>query len=101
MVYESQNINIFCKYLFFDILFSQLNDNGVHFPILGVCQGFQLLAEASAGMEPLLVPCKGLTNVGLSLKFIIKPSDTNLYRHALKDVIEILKNERVTANVHQ
>ncbi|BES96999.1 Peptidase C26 [Nesidiocoris tenuis] len=78
-----------------------LNDVGVHFPILGVCQGLQLLATISAGMNSVLSSCQGVGNIGLPLTFVGNFSESSLYRGASQTIIDILSSRPVTANFHK
>uniref|UniRef100_A0A146L944 folate gamma-glutamyl hydrolase n=1 Tax=Lygus hesperus TaxID=30085 RepID=A0A146L944_LYGHE len=84
--------------ILFDLA-AKLNDEGVHFPILGVCQGFQLLATASA-RQKILVSCNGTIKDNLPVKFIEDPHQSYLFRSAPHQVVEILTNEAITPNIH-
>ncbi|KAF6209595.1 hypothetical protein GE061_015343 [Apolygus lucorum] len=84
--------------ILFDLA-AKLNDEGVHFPILGVCQGFQLLATASA-RQKVLISCNGTIKDNLPVKFIEDPHQSYLFKSAPPQVVEILRNEAITPNIH-
>uniref|UniRef100_A0A1B6HVS5 folate gamma-glutamyl hydrolase n=3 Tax=Homalodisca liturata TaxID=320908 RepID=A0A1B6HVS5_9HEMI len=80
----------------------QLQDSGVSFPILGVCQGYQLLmyiASNSTAEEEILVSCD-TANIALPLDFKPGFQQSRLYEHASKDIIDTLKTLPVTSNHH-
>uniref|UniRef100_A0A1B6ERT0 folate gamma-glutamyl hydrolase n=2 Tax=Cuerna arida TaxID=1464854 RepID=A0A1B6ERT0_9HEMI len=80
----------------------QLQDSGISFPILGVCQGYQLLmyiASNSTAEKDILVNCD-TANIALPLDFKPGFQHSRLYEHASKKIIDILKTLPVTSNHH-
>uniref|UniRef100_A0A1B6KSW3 folate gamma-glutamyl hydrolase n=1 Tax=Graphocephala atropunctata TaxID=36148 RepID=A0A1B6KSW3_9HEMI len=80
----------------------KLQDSGVSFPILGVCQGYQLLmylASNSIAEKDILVDCD-TTNIALPLDFKPGFQQSQLYRYASQEILEILKTLPVTSNHH-
>lgn len=83
--------------------FFQLQDSGVSFPILGVCQGYELLmylASNSTAEEDVLVQCDSW-NTPLPLHFAPGYDKSRLYKLASPEVIDILKTLPVTENFHR
>ncbi|KAG8269323.1 hypothetical protein J6590_004616 [Homalodisca vitripennis] len=81
----------------------QLQDSGVSIPILGVCQGFQLLMYLSANSTSegyILVGCNA-TDVALPLDFRPGFNRSSLFKRASDEIIEILQNLPVTSNHHR
>ncbi|XP_066593668.1 chitobiosyldiphosphodolichol beta-mannosyltransferase isoform X2 [Prorops nasuta] len=76
----------------------QFNDNGDYFPIFGICLGFELLGILETGYE-CRSPCHNNDVVPLKFKKDYKLS--RMFNKAPDDVINILKNENVTANHHR
>lgn len=71
-----------------------------YFPILGICQGFELLLIASFGGKNHLTKCSA-HNLNLPLKLIPKMDEKSiLFRIMPKDIRNILLTEPVTANHH-
>uniref|UniRef100_A0A1B6GN14 folate gamma-glutamyl hydrolase n=1 Tax=Cuerna arida TaxID=1464854 RepID=A0A1B6GN14_9HEMI len=80
----------------------QLQDSGVNFPILGVCQGYELLmylTSNSKAEEDILVRCN-CSNEALPLMFKIGYHHSRLYRFASKEILDILMTQPVTSNHH-
>ncbi|XP_046678474.1 gamma-glutamyl hydrolase-like isoform X2 [Homalodisca vitripennis] len=80
----------------------QLQDSGVNFPILGVCQGYELLmylTSNSTAEEDILVKCNS-SNEALPLMFKVGYHQSRLYRFASKEIVEILMTQPVTSNHH-
>ncbi|KAJ1528079.1 hypothetical protein ONE63_007996 [Megalurothrips usitatus] len=75
-----------------------LNEAGVHFPVLGICLGMQLLAVAAAE-EDLRSDCKSEDTVPL----VFLPGAkrySRLFARAQSAVIRTLEKENVTVNHH-
>lgn len=71
-----------------------------HFPIFGICQGFELLLIASIDGKNPLTKCNA-HNINLPLKLIPKMEEKSvLFGTMPKDIRNILLTEPVTANHH-
>ncbi|XP_015365681.1 PREDICTED: gamma-glutamyl hydrolase-like [Diuraphis noxia] len=79
----------------------RINDYGDHFPILGICLGYELLLIASIdGINPL-TRCNS-NNANLPLNLIPTMEEKSvLFKTMPKDVRNILLTEPVTANHHK
>ncbi|KAL1137630.1 hypothetical protein AAG570_009326 [Ranatra chinensis] len=77
----------------------QMNESGDRFPVLGVCQGMELLAHLSNERRDILTPCSS-HNTNLALKFKPDATNSSLYAHASKQVMHILATMPVTSNHH-
>ncbi|XP_014287782.1 gamma-glutamyl hydrolase isoform X2 [Halyomorpha halys] len=78
----------------------KINDEGVHFPILGICLGFELLLFLDNGKKEYRTNCE-LNNVPLPLEFVAGYESSILFRNASESIINILKVEPVTVNQHR
>ncbi|NP_001192053.1 gamma-glutamyl hydrolase-like precursor [Acyrthosiphon pisum] len=79
----------------------RVNDGGDHFPILGICLGFELLLIASIGGKNPLTCCNS-NNVNLPLNLIPTMEEKSmLFKTMPKDIRNILLTEPVTANHHK
>lgn len=84
---------------------SQLQDSGVSFPLLGVCQGYELLMylaanNSSSSSKNILTACDA-KNVALPLVFRPGFEESQLYKHASLEIIDILATLPVTSNHHE
>ncbi|XP_014242359.2 gamma-glutamyl hydrolase-like [Cimex lectularius] len=70
------------------------------FPILGVCQGLELLAYLSSNKLWPLKPCKGMMNVDLPLEFVVDYATTSLFKNAKKEDIYTFIHKNSTVNHH-
>ncbi|KZC07017.1 Gamma-glutamyl hydrolase, partial [Dufourea novaeangliae] len=77
----------------------EMYKQGTYFPIMGVCLGFELLTYVTANCIEHRIPCNA-TNLPLSLKFTRDYQNSTMFRNAPIDVIDTLKSEKVTFNVH-
>lgn len=77
----------------------QMNDNGNYFPLWGTCLGLELLTYLSANGVEHRADCKS-ENQGLPLEFKDDFKSSRMFRNAPTSIINILKNEPVTANFH-
>ncbi|CAH1722368.1 unnamed protein product [Aphis gossypii] len=78
----------------------QINDDGDHFPILGICLGFELLLIASIDGKNPLTHCNS-NDMNLPLNLIPSMEEKSvLFKTMPKDVRNILLTEPVTANHH-
>ncbi|XP_046664417.1 gamma-glutamyl hydrolase A-like isoform X1 [Homalodisca vitripennis] len=78
----------------------QVNSAGEHFPLVGVCLGFELLFYLEVESYDILGYCNA-TNLSLPLIFKENIRESKLYRQAPRQVIEILQNLPVTYNHHK
>ncbi|KAI4500092.1 hypothetical protein M0802_004962 [Mischocyttarus mexicanus] len=76
-----------------------MNDAGKHFPILGICLGFELLTYVAAGKVPHRTECSSQSQA-LPLNFDINYVESNLFKNASPEIIEILSTKKVTINFH-
>lgn len=87
-------------------LCSQLQDSDVPFPLLGVCQGYELLMylaannSSSSASKNILTACDA-RNVALPLVFRPGFEESQLYKHASSEIIDILATLPVTSNHHE
>ncbi|XP_073969598.1 LOW QUALITY PROTEIN: gamma-glutamyl hydrolase-like [Rhodnius prolixus] len=84
----------------FDIA-TQINDQGDHFPLLGVCQGMQKLAILTNDNKNLLRACPGMRNIALALRFKPGYRRASLYATASRRNLITLTSWNSTANHHQ
>ncbi|RLU18954.1 hypothetical protein DMN91_009312 [Ooceraea biroi] len=77
-----------------------INKRGEHFPILGICLGFELLTYVAANRVEHRSNCSS-QNQPLPLEFKPDFRKSNLFKNAPWDVVEILQEENVTANYHR
>lgn len=81
--------------------FFQINSKKDHFPILGICLGFQLLPIASIYGKNPLTHCDS-HNKNLPLQLLSKMEEKSvLFKNMPKDIRKILLTEPVTANHHR
>lgn len=79
----------------------QINSIKDHFPILGICLGFQLLLISSIDGKYPLTHCDS-HNKNLPLQLIPKMEEKSiLFRNMPKDIRNILLTQPVTANHHR
>ncbi|KAJ9583236.1 hypothetical protein L9F63_022426 [Diploptera punctata] len=80
-------------------LAKQKNEEGVNFPVLGVCLGFELLAVLSADEYDLRSICD-IQNVALPLNFSSDYKSSRMYKDASDEMVKIMQTENVTINFH-
>jgi len=74
---------------------------GDHFPVLGICLGFELLLMASIHGKFPFINCNAL-NINLPLRLLPKQEEKSvLFRTMPRDIRNILLTEPVTANHHR
>ncbi|XP_054287274.1 gamma-glutamyl hydrolase-like [Macrosteles quadrilineatus] len=81
----------------------KLQDSGISFPVLGVCQGYEfLMFLASKVSNPMdfLVPCNA-NNSALPLEFLPGFLESRIYKIASNEILDILKTLPVTSNHHR
>lgn len=79
----------------------QINKVNDHFPILGICLGFELLLMASIDGKFPFSQCDA-ENVNLPLTLIPSMEEKSvLFKTMPKDIRNILLTEPVTANHHR
>lgn len=78
----------------------RINERGEHFPILGICLGFELLTYVAANGVEHRTSCSS-KNQPLPLEFTRDFREANLFKQAPLDIVKILSEENVTANYHQ
>lgn len=72
-----------------------------HFPILGICLGFEILLSASVNKRNPLSKCS-CEGINLPLTLIPEMEEKSvLYKTMPKDIQNILLTEPVTANHHK
>uniref|UniRef100_A0A224XG52 folate gamma-glutamyl hydrolase n=1 Tax=Panstrongylus lignarius TaxID=156445 RepID=A0A224XG52_9HEMI len=87
------------QYIFEEAIY--LNNHGRHFPILGVCQGLQLLAFISNNKTDLLTKCTGTYNTALNLNFTKGSANSSLYGNASRSDLAALAKFNLTVNQHE
>ncbi|KAF6208947.1 hypothetical protein GE061_014690 [Apolygus lucorum] len=79
----------------------EVNRNGTHFPLYGVCLGLEVLAVASSNMSrDVLSTVNGVNNKPLNLNFLPNSMESNLYSRMPRKLIELLKTKNITSNHH-
>lgn len=78
----------------------RMNNRGDYFPILGICLGFELMTYVAANCVEHRTHCSS-KNQPLPLEFKSDFRESNLFKYAPSDVLEILRSKNVTANYHQ
>ncbi|XP_076272744.1 gamma-glutamyl hydrolase A-like isoform X1 [Rhynchophorus ferrugineus] len=77
------------------------NNKGTYYPIWGICLGMQALMYAALnGTEDIRVDCSSNNRVE-ALNFTLDQSTSRLFAQAPADIMEILRNEKVTYNQHR
>ncbi|XP_077290929.1 gamma-glutamyl hydrolase-like [Arctopsyche grandis] len=79
----------------------EFNDQGIYFPIFGICLGFELLIYLSAGK---IDNRKWCNNKGFSRKINFENFDyksTKMFEEVSEDVISIFSNQEVATFFHQ
>uniref|UniRef100_A0A171A467 folate gamma-glutamyl hydrolase n=1 Tax=Triatoma infestans TaxID=30076 RepID=A0A171A467_TRIIF len=87
------------QYIFEEAIY--LNNHGRHFPILGVCQGLQLLVFITNNKTDLLTKCSGTYNTALNLNFTKGSENSSLYGNASRSDLAALAKFNLTVNQHQ
>ncbi|XP_039296746.1 gamma-glutamyl hydrolase A-like isoform X2 [Nilaparvata lugens] len=80
----------------------EINENSKNtqvFPILGVCQGLEVISVIAANMTNPLVDCKA-ENINLPLKFKQNHQFSRLYRNLSPEIDYLLGRVPVTVNHH-
>ncbi|XP_075210514.1 gamma-glutamyl hydrolase-like [Lycorma delicatula] len=77
----------------------QANQQGDHFPIYGVCLGFELLLHLGNNGKELRTSCK-CESIGLPLKFLPGFRQSRLYGNANVEILTIISSTSVTSNHH-
>jgi gamma-glutamyl hydrolase len=77
----------------------EMNEAGHYFPLWGTCLGFELLAYLSANNTEIRAKCNS-NSQALPLEFKEDFRSSRLFAEAPESIINILKNEPVTANFH-
>uniref|UniRef100_A0A224XK60 folate gamma-glutamyl hydrolase n=1 Tax=Panstrongylus lignarius TaxID=156445 RepID=A0A224XK60_9HEMI len=86
-----------------DILFEtakEMNNGGIHFPILGICLGVELLLYLDNNKKEYRTNCHS-KNIALPLEFLPNYKCSKLFGSAPGDVLRILREEAVTLNQHR
>jgi len=79
----------------------EINQNGVHFPVWGTCQGFQQLAQYADGkMEPSVIHATDSEDLALPLHLTPMASQSRMLGAAPADVVNTLTGQGVTLNLH-
>jgi gamma-glutamyl hydrolase len=79
----------------------ELNEQGTHFPVLGVWLGFQMIGVMEApNKEVLLQGAFDSYNFATTIKFKIDPSESKLYKKLPKHLSRALEHTNVTYNAH-
>ncbi|KAK9501321.1 hypothetical protein O3M35_012057 [Rhynocoris fuscipes] len=81
-------------------LATELNEKGDNYPILGVCQGMQILAVFTNNDKDLLRACPGMENKALPIRFKPGYRRSSLYGTSSRKDTVILSKMNSTANHH-
>lgn len=76
-----------------------MNNNGIRFPILGVCLGFEFLITVANENKNILMNCS-IDNKNYPLKFTKNYLKTALFSELTPQQYNILTSENVTFNHH-
>uniref|UniRef100_A0A146LWE9 folate gamma-glutamyl hydrolase n=1 Tax=Lygus hesperus TaxID=30085 RepID=A0A146LWE9_LYGHE len=77
----------------------EVNEKGTHFPLYGVCLGFEAFAVASSNMSrDVLSKVEGVNNKAINLIFL--PKKSSLYSKMPKQFLELLRSKNITSNHH-
>uniref|UniRef100_A0A1B6DKC3 folate gamma-glutamyl hydrolase n=2 Tax=Clastoptera arizonana TaxID=38151 RepID=A0A1B6DKC3_9HEMI len=77
----------------------KMNDEGDHFPLMGICLGYEFLMFAASGTYDILTPCSALDP--LPLNFLQAYNQSKLFSNFPEDIIDILATLPVTVNHHR
>ncbi|XP_075237241.1 gamma-glutamyl hydrolase A-like [Lycorma delicatula] len=77
----------------------QMNNNGEIFPILGICQGMEILSYIGSNQINPLIPCL-CDNMNMPVIFQDNFKNSFLYKALPSDYIKILTTKPVTSNHH-
>ena len=75
------------------------NNNGVYYPLFGICLGFEVLHELTAE-EKLLTPFDA-ENYSMSVNFTPFAFQSRLYKSMSKELMKNLGVENITMNMHE
>lgn len=78
----------------------EMNQNGTHFPILGICLGFELLAYVASNKRLNRMPCVSQSQA-LPLKFEKNFRQSKLFTNASRQITNSLETKNVTINFHK
>ncbi|CAG9770693.1 unnamed protein product [Ceutorhynchus assimilis] len=79
----------------------EYNNKGVYYPVWGTCLGMQVLMYAAlSGIKDIRVDCN-LRNVAVPLDFVEDYKKSRMFRNAPQDIIDILKQQNTTYNLHR
>lgn len=93
-------VKILCCPLTTFCLFFQVNNANDHFPILGICLGFELLLMASINWKFPFSKCDA-QDIYLPLTLVPEMEEKSvLFKNMPKDIRNILLTKPVTANHH-
>ncbi|XP_078037873.1 gamma-glutamyl hydrolase-like isoform X2 [Augochlora pura] len=79
----------------------EMNDYGTHFPILGICLGFEVVMYVISGHKQSILTDCSAENIKLPLTFTTDYKDGRMFKGAPNDLIDMLKHQDLTFNVHQ
>ncbi|XP_045480403.1 gamma-glutamyl hydrolase B-like [Harmonia axyridis] len=85
--------------IIFDIA-KRHNDQGVYYPIVGICLGMEVLAYTSNESKDIRVDCQA-TKLTLPLEFEEDFRESRIFRDLPNDILLDMKNKNVTYNNHE
>ena len=79
----------------------ELNEQGIYFPVLGICMGFEEISVIEAPYPDTLM--KGMfdsQNISNNVTFVSNPYASKMYRNMPEHLIEAMQLEELTFNAH-
>jgi gamma-glutamyl hydrolase len=79
----------------------EMNDNGIHFPIWGVCLGFQEITVIEAPFKNVLLhKVFDSYNVANNVTFVSNLEKSQMYRNMPQHLLNAMQKENITMNTH-
>lgn len=79
----------------------EMNEDRIHFPILGICLGFEVLVYIMSGRSDDILTSCDAENIAWPLNFTTSARHSRMFKYAPEDIIDMLKTEDLTFNVHR
>lgn len=78
----------------------KLNENGVLFPLFGVCLGLEALTMQSSDHGKDLLESVVAKYVSMPLEFVVNPKDTRMFRDFPNKDLDLLSTKNATFHFH-